>query len=286
MHISTAAIIVGCVALASLAIVGARAWTRLAALSDKKRKKRLVRMINRVFTRSEERGWLTRTPAFIRDYHRYYPALARLEAGYPQVRAECLAILEDKERLPDIRVMGGNYTKRGVHLALWKTFLFKSGDFVEANCARCPRTAALLRDIPHVYTAFFSVLDPHQVITPHWGYYKGFLRYHLGVVIPNDNADRSCSLQVNADLSDNAQDDPALIEKGERYYWHEGEGIVFNDNYLHGAENKSDEVRVVLFLDLKRPMPWPLDLFNRLCLWIAHRERGVRKIRENALLAD
>ena len=35
--------------------------------------------------------------------------------------------------------------------------------------------------MPGVYTAFFSVLEPHQHLVPHWGYYKGFLRYHLGV---------------------------------------------------------------------------------------------------------
>ena len=76
------------------------------------------------------------------------------------------------------------------------------------------------------------------------------------------------------------------IEKGEVYYWHEGEGILFDDNFLHDARNESDQVRVVLWLDLKRPMPLPLDLVNRLILWIAHRDKSVRRIRENALVLD
>jgi beta-hydroxylase len=182
--------------------------------------------------------------------------------------------------------MGGSYTQAGIHTAQWKTFMFKSGEFIEENCARCPETAALLRQIPGVYTAFFSVLDPHQHVVPHWGYYKGFLRYHLGVVIPGNNEDRSCYLRVNGDPHDNALRDPSLVRKGETYYWKNGEGIVFDDNYLHEAENGSDQVRVVLWIDLRRRMPFYLQLFNMLCLAVAHRDSSVKKIRRNALVTS
>ena len=67
-----------------------------------------------------------------------------------------------------------------------------------------------------------------------------------------------------------------------RYYWKNGEGIVFDDNYLHDAANDSDEVRVILWLDLRRKMPFYLQWFNRLCLAVVHREKSVRRIRENA----
>ena len=259
---------------------------RLDALPNKAKKKLLKKKLNGVFVYLEEHGWLARTPAFDRDYLRYYPALAKLEAGYPAVREECLALLDHKERLTDISVLGGSYTKAGIHTIRWKSFVFKSGDFVEENCARCPRTAALLRQIPNLYTAFFSVLDPRQVITPHWGYYKGILRYHLGVVIPNDNADGACWLRVNADPYQNAQRDTSAIVKGEVYHWHDGEGIVFDDNYLHDAANGSDEVRVVLWLDLKRPMPLPFDLFNRLVGWVVRRDESIQQIRNNAIVHD
>ena len=32
--------------------------------------------------------------------------------------------------------------------------------------------------------SFFSILGPHQHLRAHWGYYKGFLRYHLALVVP------------------------------------------------------------------------------------------------------
>jgi beta-hydroxylase len=287
--------------LASLALmvllVGVAGWAakrRLDTMPKKEKKQLLKRKLNGVFVAAEDRGWIPRHPAFDRDYLRYYPELAILEAGYPAVREECLALLDQKQKLTDISALGGSYTKSGIHTIQWKTFVFKSGDFIEENCARCPRTAALLRRIPGLYTAFFSVLDPRQVIPPHWGYYKGILRYHLGVVIPNDNADESCWLRVNADPwvdaqqrhKKNKQRDTSSIVKGEVYHWHDGEGIVFDDNYLHDAANLSDQVRVVLWLDLKRPLPLPLDLFNRAVGWVVKHDESVQKIKRNVIVRD
>ncbi|HEY8152702.1 MAG TPA: aspartyl/asparaginyl beta-hydroxylase domain-containing protein [Myxococcota bacterium] len=281
----------------SLLLLGVFAWLvkrRLDALPTKAKKQLLKRKLNGVFVYCEDRGWIPRNPAFQRDYLGDFPALAKLEAGYPAVRSECLALLEHKERLTNASALGGSFTTAGIHTISWKTFVFKSGDFIEENCARCPRTAALLREIPGLYTAFFSVLEPRQVIAPHWGYYKGILRYHLGVLIPNDNADEACWLRVHADPYDNAlerdkknkQRDTSSIVKGEIYHWHDGEGIVFDDNYLHDAGNNSDQVRVVLWLDLKRPLPLPLDLFNRLVGWVASRDASMRKIRSNVIVHD
>ena len=53
------------------------------------------------------------------------------------------------------------------------------GQFIPENEARAPKTAALIRQIPDVYNAFFSVLEPHQHIDPHWGHYKGYVRLLL-----------------------------------------------------------------------------------------------------------
>ena len=58
--------------------------------------------------------------------------------------------------------------------------------------------------------------------------------------------------------------------------------MLFDDTFLHEAANESDRVRVVLFLDVARKMPWPLALLNRLFLWIAHQDKSVREIRANA----
>ncbi|HKU64148.1 MAG TPA: aspartyl/asparaginyl beta-hydroxylase domain-containing protein, partial [Rhizomicrobium sp.] len=153
--------------------------------------------------------------------------------------------------------------------------------FIEENCALAPRTAALLRGIPGVYTAFFSVLEPHQHIKAHWGYWKGFVRYHLGVMIPGNNREKTCWIRINPQAQSRTGD-RAAIAQGEKYHWHDGEAVLFDDTFLHEAANETDQVRVVLFLDVARKMPWGLSLLNRLFLWIAHRDKSVREIRRNA----
>ena len=257
-----------------------RRW--LEMLPQKKKKMLFTKRLNRVFSWFEDKGIVPRTSAFLYDYHDHYRGLKQLEDGYEVVREECLSLLDVKDDMTDMTELGAGYTRGGIHKAKWKAFMFKSGEFIDENCARAPRTAALLRRIPGLYTAFFSVLDPHQDITPHWGYYKGFVRYHLGVLIPGNNEDHSCWLRVNGNAEDNAREDEALVEKGEVYYWKNGEGIVFDDNYLHDAANESSEVRVVFWLDLRRKFPFYLQLYNVLCLWFIHRDSSMKKVRINA----
>ncbi len=170
------------------------------------------------------------------------------------------------------------------HLALWMPPLVYPAprSVMSVMSSFTSSRLRLLRRIPGLYTAFFSVLDPHQDITPHWGYYKGFVRYHLGVLIPGNNEDHSCWLRVNGNAEDNAREDKALVEKGEIYYWKNGQGIVFDDNYLHDAANQSNEVRVVFWLDLRRKFPFYLQLYNVLCLWFIHRDSSMKKVRANA----
>jgi len=247
-------------------------------------KRRIKNKVDDLFRYFEEKGWIEPTSAYLRDYHQQYPKLRLLEEGYPLIRQECEKLLGIKDKITDIKVLGGNYTTGGIHVIKWKSFMLKSGKFIPENTKMCPQTTAILRKIPGVYTAFFSILDPHQYVTPHWGYYKGFLRYHLGVIIPNNNEDHACYLRVNGNRSDNQKRDRALIENGQKYHWKNGEGVVFDDTYLHDAENGSGEVRVVLWVDIRRKMPLPFDLINRLFLAIAHREASIRKIRKNAVV--
>ena len=71
------------------------------------------------------------------------------------------------------------------------------------------------------------------------------MRYHLGLVTPNDDR---CYISVD----------------GERYSWRDGEGVIFDETYLHYAENQSDQMRIILFCDVERPLNNPLArAFNR-----------------------
>jgi aspartyl/asparaginyl beta-hydroxylase (cupin superfamily) len=250
----------------------------------KKGKKRVKKAFNGVYTRCEDAGLIPRMPDYLEDYGRDYPELLTVEAAHADIRRECERLLTFRSGITDMSKLGGQYTERGIHTIQWKAFMLKSGTFIEENCALAPKTAAVLRPLTNVYNAFFSIVEPHQYITPHWGYYKGFLRYHLGVIIPADNADQKCWLRVNVDRADNAKKDKSLIERAAKYHWRNGKGVMFDDTNLHDAANESDEVRVVLWLDVARKFPRTLDLYNRALLKAVYYEPSVKKFRENAVV--
>ncbi|MEN3950755.1 aspartyl/asparaginyl beta-hydroxylase domain-containing protein [Iodidimonas sp. SYSU 1G8] len=273
--------VIGVLLLALVVVVGVAAL--VVHRLDGPSKLRLRDAANNVFARAEDAGKICRLPAFVHDYHGDYPALRAVEAAYPDIRREVLDLLQIKDRIMDIKDLGGNYTAGGIHTIQWKSFVLKAGLFVDENCRRAPKTAEALRQVPGLYTAFFSILDPHQYITPHYGYWKGFVRYHLAVFVPDDNRDNACWLRINADPADNATGDKSLVERGEKYFWKNGQGVMFDDAFLHDAANGSGQVRVVMWLDIMRRMPLHLRLFNRFCLLFFQLDPSIRRIRKNAV---
>src|SRR5271167_3226395 len=110
----------------------------------------------------------------------------------------------------------------------------------------CPQTAALMREIPGMTTAMISILSPRKHILDHRGPYKGVLRYHLGLIVPRDA--QACRIRVGEDFR----------------HWEQGESMIFDDTYNHEVWNDTDETRVVLFVDVLRPLPEPESLINKL----------------------
>jgi ornithine lipid ester-linked acyl 2-hydroxylase len=277
----------GLAALGSVSLLLLRlAWALLRIRNGGKRGgERAQDALNDVFAYAEAQGWMPRAPAFDLELADY-PELHALTGAYPAIRDECLAALALRARMPDMRELGGAYTDTQLNRIRWKALMLKSGGAAIAeNCAVCPRTGALLAALPSVFNAFFSVLEPGQRIVPHFGYYKGFVRYHLGVLIPNDNAGGECWLRVHADAGDNARRDKTAIERGQKHYWRNGQAVIFDDTYLHDACNGANEVRVVLFVDVLRKLPPWLAAFNRLALAAAYRfEPALRTMAKTAAL--
>jgi len=179
---------------------------------------------------------------------RDFPWTAKLESGWCDIRAELDDVLEDRARIPTFQAVSREQeyitTDQG-----WKVFVFSIyGAPVERNCRRCPRTAALLREVPGLRNAFFSILAPGKRIPEHRGVYNGLLRYHLGLRVPADA--ENCVLTV----------------KGEERRWREGSALIFDDSFPHSVRNDTPEERVVLFADFVRPLPLPVSLMNRVVL--------------------
>jgi len=121
----------------------------------------------------------------------------------------------------------------------------------EHNCAACPETARLLDRIPNLELAFFSVLEPGAHLTAHRGAYKGLVRAHLGLIVPEPR--ERLRMQVGE----------AMV------HWEEGRCVIFDDTYRHEVWNDTEGVRVVLLIDVHRPFPLPIALMNRAILGLA-----------------
>lgn len=119
---------------------------------------------------------------------------------------------------------------------------------------------------------------------------NSFLRYHLGLIVPHNNTNKDCYLRIRNDIEKNTSlwlyEREELLSKGSHYYWHEGEGVMFDDNPLHDATNDSDGERVVLFLDVARTLPWYLDAINRVSIFVANRQAQIISMRKRAILDE
>jgi aspartyl/asparaginyl beta-hydroxylase (cupin superfamily) len=172
-----------------------------------------------------------------------FPELAAIEAATQAIRAEFEALIagEAAEMVPYIQ-----YPDR-VPLRQWKELnrnpdwtaihLLQNGQTVEKNARHCPRTMAVLAQVPQPAVsgaspnAMFSLLAPRTRIPPHTGVANTRLVCHLPLIVPS-----GCGFRCGATTRE----------------WGVGEAFVFDDTIEHEAWNDSDELRVVFIFDL-----WP-----------------------------
>jgi beta-hydroxylase len=174
-----------------------------------------------------------KNPPFIHDYHSVFPASVEIEKHADKIihefknyknKPECI-----RKTNPAYKIELNSSPEN-----CWRAiYLKKMGKIQDDEVPFFPITTELLKD-EQIHNAIFSILDPGVEIPEHTGYYKGYLRYHLGVIIPEKT------------------DKAYIMCGGEKYIWKQGEGILFDDLYLHYVKNPTQETRVVLYLDIKR----------------------------------
>ncbi len=173
-----------------------------------------------------------------------FPWVAHIERNWEVIRDEAAALLDDREALANFQ----DISKDQIEITdddRWKTFfLYGYGFEAKLGVEMCPRTAALMREIPGMKTAMISILSPRKHILDHRGPYKGVLRYHLGLIVPK-NAE-ACRIRVGDDIR----------------HWEAGKSMVFDDTFNHEVWNDTDDTRVVLFVDVMRPLPFPESAIN------------------------
>jgi beta-hydroxylase len=187
----------------------------------------------------------------------------KVEGAWREIRAELDALLEHPEEIPAFHQISPDQ-KRISKGNNWKTFAFYVyGKRVDHNCAICPRTAAVLDQIPGMQSAMFSILAPHYHIEAHKGPTRAVVRAHLGLKVPKDW--QSVWIRV---------DDQILN-------WKEGEVVLFDDTYEHEVRNDTDETRAVLFIDIDRPMDQFGTLVNRIIVRLIQASTYVKQPLKN-----
>ncbi|WP_236886447.1 aspartyl/asparaginyl beta-hydroxylase domain-containing protein [Dyella thiooxydans] len=176
-----------------------------------------------------------------------FPEHARLEAAVEAIRGELRTVLAGADD-PLEPFLGATTAEAeaarllestGAQEAGWDAFFFyRHGERYDDNCARCPRTSALLDTLPlvrirdHAPETLYSVLRPGTHILPHRGVTNTRLVTHLPLIVPPD-----CALRVG----------------GQTHVWEEGRCITFDDTFEHEAWNRSGQTRVVLIMDSWNP---------------------------------
>jgi len=179
---------------------------------------------------------------------KHFPELKALQDNWQMIRDEGMKLFDEGY----IRAAAG-YNDIGFNSFFrtgWKRFYLKwYDDFLPSAKTLCPKTAALLAGIPSVNAAMFTLLPPGSKLVKHRDPFAGSVRYHLGLLTPNSE---KCHIVVD----------------GETYAWKDGEAVMFDETYIHYAENQTDQTRLILLCDIERPLSNPImRAFNRIIGW-------------------
>ena len=173
----------------------------------------------------------------------HFPWLDKVEAATADIRAELVAVLKDESAFePYVESQPGRPDKEQAGMLNnpdWSAFyLWKHGEIVPQNAARCPNTMRAMAEVPlgrvknRSPSVLFSLLRPGARIPPHTGEVNTRLICHLPLIVPGD-----CGFRVG-------NDSRALVE---------GKAWVFDDTIEHEAWNRSNGTRVILLFEIWRP---------------------------------
>ena len=180
---------------------------------------------------------------------RDFPWTASLRANWQAIRDEAMAVARHREAVPSLAAISPDH-RAIAEMDKWRSFFLWGYSFpIEDNIAQCPRTAAIVSQIPGLNSAFFSILAPGTHIPDHRGVTKGLITCHLGLIVPRDGDVR--------------------MRVGNRIVrWAEGQTLVFDDTYSHEVWNETGGTRVVLLIQFERPLrrpgKWVADAFLKI----------------------
>lgn len=145
------------------------------------------------------------------------------------------ALPEIKEELADVRRSFGlaRYDS-DLNPKRWTTYYFYLlGRPNREHLAACPRTAELLRQVPHnSFHVCFSAIEPGGSLHPHSGPTNGSLVAHLGL--------EGCT-------------GARVWVAGKPADYGDGEVVVFDDSFVHWVEHTGTQMRYTLMITFWHP---------------------------------
>jgi aspartyl/asparaginyl beta-hydroxylase (cupin superfamily) len=180
-----------------------------------------------------------------------FPWAAGIESEWRTIRTELDRVLLRKDEIPNVQDLTVDAAAISRD-AGWKIFVLVAyGIKSRPNIELCPETWRIVRQIPGLKTAMFSVFEPGKRLPPHRGPYNGVLRLHLGLLVREPGAGQA--IRIGPELRD----------------WQEGRVLIFDDAHEHEAWNETGHPRVVLFVDFVKPLRFPANVVNRVLLKLA-----------------
>jgi aspartyl/asparaginyl beta-hydroxylase (cupin superfamily) len=172
-----------------------------------------------------------------------FPWLERLESYMGRISAELLEVMKDETAFAPYVTGDGNRPRKDqagmLNNPAWSAFyLWKNGEPVPQNAARCPATLEALQQAPLARvpnrspSILFSLLKAGAHIPPHHGLVNTRLICHLPLIVPGP-----CRFRVGNEVRE----------------WRRGEAWLFDDTIEHEAWNTTNETRVILLFDVWRP---------------------------------
>lgn len=142
----------------------------------------------------------------------------------------------------------------------WKAIpIVLFGHHLQRNPEQFPLTIELLKELPGCCGAMFSVLGPGKHIPLHKGIYKGIYRCLFTLQMAPE---ADCWIRVG----------------NSKLNFVEGGTIVFDETVEHEVKNSSNSPRIVLYLDLYRNLPFPLNWLNDFVFFLLKKSRFVSNI--------
>jgi aspartate beta-hydroxylase len=201
------------------------------------------------------------------DLDRDFPRGTAFVDAWKAIREEALEVgrrLQDVPRFHEIMAEQASISANDGRD--WRMYILKAYGVEQLpKMAACPRLAALVRRSPEVLSASFSFLGPRKHIPPHRGPIRGIIRFYLMLSMP-------CA-------SDGS---PAAVLRvaNVEHRLTEGEFLLWDDTFEHEAWNESNEVRIVLSLDVWRPrMPFDMQVVSAALIELVRLGIKVRSLR-------